>query len=110
VIVASSATVRNAHEQVKSLYGRDTTIFPPLVLDAGDSFFAVTVPVTTDKPGRRYLGICTTGVRMTAAEIRIAEVCRRGALLDRDLDSTPARPTLSATSTPREAGGLATCR
>ncbi|MBP6525823.1 MAG: DISARM system helicase DrmA [Dermatophilaceae bacterium] len=114
VIVASSATVRNAHEQVKSLYGRDTTIFPPLVLDAGDSFFAVTVPVTPDKPGRRYLGICTTGVRMTAAEIRIAEVLLAAGqlLLDRDLDSTPhaADPYLTLVgyfNATRELAGMA---
>jgi len=114
VIVASSATVRNAHEQVRSLYGRDTTIFPPLVLDAGDSFFAVTVPVTADTAGRRYLGVCTTGVRMTAAEIRIAEVLLAAGqlLLDRDLDTTPhaADPYLTLVgyfNATRELAGMA---
>ena len=114
LVVASSATVRNAHEQVRSLYGRDTTIFPPLVLDAGDSFFAVTVPVTPTTPGRRYIGVCTTGVRMTAAEIRIAEVLLAAGqlLLDRDLDTTPhaADPYLTLVgyfNATRELAGMA---
>ena len=35
LLVASTATARNAPEQVRALYGRDVTIFPPQVLDAG---------------------------------------------------------------------------
>ncbi|MGL5861331.1 MAG: DISARM system helicase DrmA, partial [Phycicoccus sp.] len=114
VIVASSATVRNAHEQVRCLNGRDTTIFPPQVLDAGDSFFAVTVPVTPERPGRRYLGVCTTGVRMTSAEIRVAEVLLAAGqlLLDRDYDTAPpaADPYLTLVgyfNATRELAGMA---
>ena len=35
LLVASTATVRNAPDQVRALYGRESTIFPPQVLDAG---------------------------------------------------------------------------
>jgi hypothetical protein len=30
--------------------------------------------VSQEKPGRRYIGISTTGVRLTTAEIRVSEV------------------------------------
>lgn len=83
LVVASTATARNAAEQVKRLYGRGVTIFPPQVLDAGRTFFSREISIGTDKdafdspdqkPGRRYIGISTTGVRITTAQIRISEV------------------------------------
>lgn len=85
LIVASTATVRNAGEQTKSLYGRLPLLFPPRVLDAADTYFSTEVPVSKDNPGRRYVGVSTTGVRITTAEIRVAEVLMAGGqlLLDR---------------------------
>lgn len=74
LLVASTATARNAPDQVRALYGRDVTIFPPQVLDAGHTFFSREEPVTPESPGRRYVGVSTTGVRLTTAEIRIAEI------------------------------------
>src|SRR6266702_5051395 len=71
LLVASTATARNAPDQVRALYGRDVTIFPPQVLDAGRTFFSKEVPLDDENPGRRYVGISTTGVRLTTAEIRI---------------------------------------
>ena len=40
-IVASTATVRRAQTQMRALFDRDAEIFPPLGIDASDSFFAV---------------------------------------------------------------------
>ena len=74
LLVASTATARNAPDQVRALYGRDVTIFPPQVLDAGRTFFSRDEPVSEEFPGRRYVGISTTGVRLTTAEIRVAEI------------------------------------
>ncbi len=74
LLVASTATARNAPEQVRALYGRDVTIFPPQVTDAGRTFFSKEMPVCEEFPGRRYVGISTTGVRLTTAEIRVAEI------------------------------------
>jgi hypothetical protein len=74
VIVASTATVRRAHDQVRGLYGRRVDIFPPQVLDAGDTYFAHELPVGPNRPGRRYVGVCAQGVRLSSAEIRVAEV------------------------------------
>jgi len=73
LLIASTATARNASDQVKALYGRYATIFPPQVLDAGRTFFSREIPVSEKYPGRRYLGISTTGVRLTTGEIRVSE-------------------------------------
>jgi hypothetical protein len=60
-IVASTATVRRATEQIRSLFGRTKVeVFPPPGPDRLDSFFAKTVP-TTEKHGRRYVGIAAQG-------------------------------------------------
>ena len=74
LLVASTATARNASDQVHALYGRSVSIFPPQVLDAGRTFFSREIPVSEKDPGRRYIGISTTGVRLTTAEIRVSEV------------------------------------
>jgi hypothetical protein len=74
LIVASTATVRNAQDQVRGLYGRQVAIFPPQVLDVADTFFSRDVPISPGNPGRRYIGVSAQGVRLAAAEIRVAEV------------------------------------
>ncbi|MBO0821946.1 MAG: helicase, partial [Nocardiopsaceae bacterium] len=124
LIVASTATARNAPDQVRALYGRGVTVFPPQVLDAGATFFSRERPVSKKYPGRRYVGLSTTGVRLTTAEIRVAEVLMAAGqlLLDRDADDTAggeAGETASGTaadpymtlvgyfSTTRELAGMA---
>ena len=57
-IVASTATVRRATTQIRSLFDRDADIFPPLGIDASDSFFAVE---ETDKPGASVCGLVRAG-------------------------------------------------
>jgi hypothetical protein len=60
-IVASTATVRRAADQIKALFDRQaTSVFPPPGLDRSDSFFARTVP-SSQKPARLYLGIAAQG-------------------------------------------------
>jgi hypothetical protein len=60
-IVASTATVRQAQDQIQALFGRSTTrIFPPPGLDRRDSFFARTV-LASQAPARRYLGVAAQG-------------------------------------------------
>lgn len=53
--VASTATIRMATQQVRRLYGRDVSVFPPPGLSRDDSYFARTVPLT-ERPGRMYVG------------------------------------------------------
>jgi len=74
MIVASTATVRNAVDQVHGLYGRQPSVFPPQVLDVADTFFSYEVRCDADNPGRRYLGISAQGVRLSQAETRVSEV------------------------------------
>ena len=71
VFVASTATVRRARAQVQQVFARDLCIFPPPVLDAGDTFFSRRVPPSPATPGRRYRGVMAPGERLTAIEIRV---------------------------------------
>ncbi|QXG76727.1 helicase [Modestobacter sp. L9-4] len=53
-IVASTATIRAADHQIRSLYGAPVNLFPPSGLTADNSFFAEPDPAA---PGRLYLGL-----------------------------------------------------
>jgi hypothetical protein len=60
-IVASTATVRRAADQIQALFGRgNTQIFPPPGPDRRDSFFARIVP-TSETPARLYVGVASPG-------------------------------------------------
>lgn len=66
-VIASTATVRRAPDQVRKLFARGLEVFPPQGTRIEDNFFAVE---RADLPGRRYLGICAFGRRYPAALIR----------------------------------------
>jgi hypothetical protein len=60
-IVASTATVRRAQDQIQALFGRSLTqIFPPPGPDRHDSFFARIAPAS-EVAARLYLGIAAQG-------------------------------------------------
>lgn len=71
-IIASSATISRAKEQINSLYGRGTAnvnIFPAQCLSAGDSFFAYEDTTST---GRIYTGIFASALPSHAtAQVRV---------------------------------------
>ena len=69
-IVASTATVRKAKEQVNNVFMRRVAVFPPSGLDVADNFFSVQRPIT-EIPGRRYLGVCSPGSSRPAMLIRV---------------------------------------
>ncbi len=69
-VIASTATVRRAKEQVHALFARRLAVFPPQGLDVEDNFFAVQRK-TSEVPGRAYLGICAPGRRLKEAIIRV---------------------------------------
>jgi len=69
-VIASTATIRRAGDQVQSLFLREVNIFPPPGLDAEDNFFSYQVPPDEERPGRRYLGVYAPGVRHKTALIR----------------------------------------
>jgi hypothetical protein len=95
VIVASTATTKRADAQVRRLYGRDLSVFPPPALDVTDTFFSRQVPVTPHNPGRRYLGLCAHGTRLKAAEIRLAEILLLAGQSLFDRYGKPADPYLT---------------
>jgi len=68
-VVASTATVRRASDQVRNVFMRRLAIFPPKALDVEDDFFSVQRSVETE-PGRRYMGICSPGSSRPAVLIR----------------------------------------
>ncbi len=68
-IVASTATICRAAEQVRNLYARGVFLFPPQGLRAGDSFFA---KEEREKTGRMYVGIFATALSShVTAQIRV---------------------------------------
>ncbi len=73
-VIASTATIRRARNQVARLFDRKLAVFPPPGLDARDSFFALqrdSAENQEDKPGRRYLGVCAPGRRYKQVLIRV---------------------------------------
>ncbi|MFA0888185.1 MAG: DISARM system helicase DrmA [Synergistales bacterium] len=68
-IVASTATIRRAADQVRNVFMRRVAVFPPSGLDVEDNFFSVQRPLW-EKPGRRYMGICAPGTSRPAVLIR----------------------------------------
>jgi len=69
-VIASTATVRKAEEQVNNVFLRKVSVFPPHGLDVEDNFFSVQRSVE-DKPGRLYMGICSPGSSRPAVLIRV---------------------------------------
>ena len=68
-ILASTATVRRAREQILSLFGRErTSVFPPPGVDDGETWFA---RIDDESPGRMYIGIAATGRAMKAILLRV---------------------------------------
>ena len=53
-ILASTATIRRSEDQVRGVFGRPVSLFPPAGLTASDSYFA---RENHDRPGRLYVGV-----------------------------------------------------
>lgn len=110
LIVASTATVRNAGDQVRGLYGRQVEIFPPQVLDVADTYFSQEVPIDRENPGRLYVGVSAQGVRLSSAEIRVSEVLLSAGQLLFDQAGAAADPYMTLVAyfnATRELAGMA---
>ncbi len=70
-VIASTATVRKAADQVHQLFLRQVRVFPPPGLDVEDTFFAREREAGEEYPGRLYLGVCAPGRRLKAVLIRV---------------------------------------
>ncbi|MHB1009960.1 MAG: helicase-related protein [Propionibacteriaceae bacterium] len=83
-LIASTATIRRATQQVQSVFARGTRQFPPPGLDADDSFFSVDADRATTGD-RLYVGVMAQGVTHTYLLVRTyAALLQAG----RDLDAT----------------------
>ena len=97
--IVSTATIRNAGEQIKFLYGRNQFAqFPPSGFDTRNSFFIKEVPLPTEnlvdaseekiskmisdgkKPFRQYAGICASGQSVKTTLIRLYSIILQTAL------------------------------
>jgi hypothetical protein len=69
-LVASTATIARAAEQIRALYnGRNSFLFPPQGLKAGDSFFA---RENSEAAGRCYVGVFASALPShVTAQIRV---------------------------------------
>lgn len=91
--IVSTATIKNAEFQIKSLYGRDKfSQFPPSGFDVRDSYFINETPLpkvlpefddaegierhikSGEKPFRMYTSVCAPGFSMKIAMIRLYSV------------------------------------
>jgi len=91
-VIASTATVRRAFEQVHALFDRPLKVFPPPGLEPEDSFFAVEEPISRDSPGRLYVGVMGPGKSMKTAVVRLASVLMSVASGLSDSDPVAADP------------------
>ena len=69
-IIASTATIRNADEQIKSLYARKSNIFPTQIKDITDSFFAKEGN-EKQKATRMYIGTISTNISPVTLLVRV---------------------------------------
>ncbi len=115
-IVASTATISRAEDQVRSLYARDNMmLFPPSGLEANDSFFARESRAAdgTLSPGRMYVGLMctahgslqTTQARVFATLLQYPAILQAAAESQSDVD--PWWTLLSFFNSIRELGGAA---
>ncbi len=107
-VVASTATVRRADDQVRNVFMRRISVFPPSGIDVEDNFFSVERPIS-EKSGRQYMGICAPGSSRPAVLIRTytAFLTAAQALFDRF--GTVADPYMTLVgyfNSLRELGGM----
>ncbi|MBT4276014.1 MAG: hypothetical protein HOD39_13855, partial [Verrucomicrobia bacterium] len=66
-VIASTATVRRAERQVRNLFDREVSVFPPQGLNSSDSFFA---QESETDPGRLYVGVFGPGKSIKTTLVR----------------------------------------
>lgn len=66
-IVASTATIRAAEDQVRGLMAREVQLFPPSGINEEDSYFAVP---DKESPGRIYIGLMPQAFTQATSTVR----------------------------------------
>ena len=91
-VVASTATVRRASDQIAALFDRPrTSIFPPPGIDRTDSFFARTVS-SSQEPARIYLGIAAQGRGPKLVYLRALTTLLAAAKAEFDVQAATSQP------------------
>lgn len=112
-IIASTATISRAEEQIKALYSRENvTIFPPSGLEANDTFFAKEeIDENGEKtPGRKYIGIMAPAhgsMQTTQARIYAALLQYTSSLIS-NVEKDPWWTLICFFNSLRELGGAGT--
>jgi hypothetical protein len=77
-VIASTATVRRARQQIRALFARPSAMFPPAGIDGSDSFFG-TQERADQGHGRLYLGVAAPGRAVKALLLRVYVALLAGA-------------------------------
>lgn len=89
-VIASTATVKRAMDQVKALYGRDDmAMFPPPGIDDSESFFA---RVDEKANGRLYVGVAAAGRSAKAVLVTVYAALLSAAAKCIDPNAAPGQP------------------
>ena len=110
-VIASTATIRKAGDQVHATFLRKVNVFPAHGLDVRDNFFSLQRPPSETLPGRRYIGICAPGRRLKVALIRVyvALLSAAQTLYDKKgygKDADPWMTLIGYFNSMRELGGM----
>ena len=93
-VIASTATIKRAHDQVKGLFDREVFLFPPSGMSHEDSYF---VHFDHTIPGRRYIGVMAQSHTPTTANVHTSAAVLQAPLdLGLDGESLDAYWTLVA--------------
>ncbi len=107
-IIASTATVRRATDQIRALFDRhETRIFPAPGIDRRDSFFAQTRPESPDDPARWYVGLAAAGrgPKLVFLQALVTLLAAAQGLADDGGDADAYRTALCYFNALRELGG-----
>jgi hypothetical protein len=89
-IVASTATIARASEQVRAVYGRPSSLFPPQGLRAGESFFA---REGDSAEGRAYVGVHAMALSShVTAQVRTMAALLQGPALSENSSAAATDP------------------
>lgn len=69
-VVASTATIRRASQQIKAVFNRDSELFPPPGLDPDDSFFSMKA-ASSLLGTREYVGALASGTSHATLMVRV---------------------------------------
>lgn len=108
-VIASTATIKNAAEQVHSLFQRRVNVFPPPGLDITDNFFSLQRKPSDQHFSRLYLGVCAPGRRLKAVMIQVyvSLLCAAKVLYDNyEEQADPWMTLVGYFNSMRELGGM----